>query len=373
MINQPNEVQVTLMPNPIVPRTVALELLWGCNLKCNYCYVGTEKNWQHPVVPKISSLFAIIDRIAAANVQEICLVGGEPMAHPKFEEICKYVASSAIPVYGLCTNGTMITPSIAKMLKSLDFYIDLSFRGAHAETFDSITGMRGSFKKVLEGVRMLTEVGFSIGVEFDCTPQTSPELYDLIRMLVEQKAQIHQIFLHRISPQGDAASRSDKTQMTLEDYNRVFEQVRQITEEFSITTTFEDGFPLCLTSETNWDYIVPCECGTFFATIDPQGNVRRCACHPNMLGNVLTTDLSTIWSSKLQTFRSLSWLNDACKSCALLPQCRGGCPVSSPNNPEGFAPDVFSDKFLPYRESSQHTQQIKGLLGQNIINIKQKI
>lgn len=357
------------LADPIVPRTVALELLWGCNLKCNYCYIGAEKNWQHPIVPRLNALLPVIDKIAAAGVSEIYLVGGEPTSHPKFEEICEHIARVAIPVRGLCTNGTMITPRLAKLLKTLDFYVDVSFRGAGAELFDQITGVTGSFQKAVQGVCTLAEEGLSVGIEFDCTAQTAPTLYPLVYSLLDLGVRIHQVFLHRISPVGDAAHLPDQGQMTLGGYEQVFAQARRIQAEFALPITFEDGFPLCLTDPANWEYIVPCECGTFFATVDPRGNVRRCPCHSAILGNLLETELSVIWSEALQEFRSLCWTSEACKSCALLQQCRGGCAVSSPDCAEGFAPDIFSDQFVPFKEIPTLSRSVKGLLGQDIIQV----
>jgi radical SAM protein with 4Fe4S-binding SPASM domain len=366
MTTQPGKFQADWMPHPNVPRTVALELLWGCNLKCNYCYIGAERNWRNPIVPRPKVLFSLIDKIASAHVQEIYLLGGEPTAHPKFEAICEHIAQAAIPIRGICTNGTLMTHDVAQMLKAFDFYVDISFRGASEDIFDQITGIQGSFEKAVKGALTLSEVGLPVGIEFDCTAQAASGLYALIRTLVERGVRIHHLFLHRISPLGDASQLPDKGRMTLEQYKCVFEQARQITADFAILTTFEDGFPLCLIEQADWEHVVPCECGTFLATVDPGGNVRRCACHPLMLGNLLETDLKTIWSDSLQEFRSLSWLNDACKSCTLLPQCRGGCAVSSSDCAKGFAPDIFQEQFVP-SQLEPPVVATKGIVGQKVI------
>jgi len=356
------------MPNPALPQTVALEVLWGCNLKCNYCYIGKEKNWQSPRVPRPTALFAIIERLAAAGVQEIYLLGGEPLAHPKFEMICEYIARSAIPIRGVCTNGTLLTRRVAQLLKALDFYVEISFRGASSALFDQITGSPGSWHKALQGALILSEIGIPLGIEFDCTAQTAPELYSLIRTLVELGVRVHHVFLHRIAPLGDASTLADRGQMTLEQYHSVFAQARRITADFAIQTTFEDGFPLCLIEQADWEHVVPCACGTFLATVDPAGNVRRCACHPLVLGNLLETDLATIWSQSLQEFRSLAWLSEVCQSCTLVQQCRGGCAVSSSDCARGFAPDAFSERCIP---STHPPQATRGLSGQHIITLEQ--
>lgn len=369
MFARPADWQSCLGPVPPVPRVVALELLWGCNLKCSYCYVGVAKNWQKPVVPKLAELLRLIDRLAQAQVQEVYLVGGEPTAHPHFEQICQHLAQSSIEVRGICTNGTLITPTLADLLGNLNFYVDVSFRGDQPELFDALTGVHGSFRRALRGARLLAEAGISVGIEFDCTPQTFQGLYPLVSLLLEQNIHIHHIFLHRIAPHGDAASLADQGQLTLAMYEAIFAQARQIKAEYGLLALFEDGFPLCLTKQANWEHIVPCECGTFLATVDPQGNVRRCACHEKSLGNLFASDLATIWRETLSEYRSWNWLSEACQSCAVLAQCRGGCAVSAHDCADGFAPDVFSPYFVPIKDLAVLPTR-KGILGQQVITLE---
>ncbi len=360
--------QLPAAKNPM-PRAVGLEVLWGCNLKCNYCYIGAENNWKAPVVPTVRSLYSIIDKIVAAGVEELYLIGGEPMAHPKFDDICAYVAARQIPVRGICTNGTYITPRAARLLKDLGFFVDVTFRGDNANTFDHIAGVPGAFERALQGCIIMSEEGVSLGIEFDCTRQTASGLYSLVADLLTRGVKIHQVFLHRIAPQGDARYLSvHETSMESHDYGVVFEQAKRVKNEFGIPTHFEDGFPLCLTDISNWEHIVPCECGTYLATVDPQGNVRHCACHPRTLGNILVDPLETIWneSESLKEFRSLEWLPQACKTCALRSCCRGGCSVSSATSHEGFAPDAFADQFVPLQDTGRLVVT-KNILGQDVL------
>lgn len=348
------------LQKPATPRMIALELLYGCNLKCNYCYVGMEKNFHNVLIPNISVTFSIIDKLSEAGVQEIYLVGGEPTAHPYFDQICEYLTKKEIPVLGLCTNGTLITDKKANTLKELGFYANVSFRGGSAETFDSVTGVQGSFERTLKGTLMLSKSEVPLGIEYDCTTQTAPELYSIVQKLFTMGIRIEHVLLHRISPNGDAKYLSDKGQMNLEQYANIFLQVKQIASDFNILITFEDGFPLCLTDQSNWSYIVPCECGIYLGTIDPVGNIRRCACHPNMLGNVLEEDISYIWSHSLQDFRSKNWMDNSCKSCSLLEACRGGCAVSSASSSQGYAPDIFSERFVPFAKYD-YSYPIRGI------------
>src|SRR6266481_1562986 len=90
-------------------RTVALELLWGCNLRCSYCYIGTAKNWDAPSIPRLEQIAAVIDAILKSPIEDIYFVGGEPLAHPQFEQICDLVGQHDSLRRGVCSNGTLFT------------------------------------------------------------------------------------------------------------------------------------------------------------------------------------------------------------------------------------------------------------------------
>lgn len=353
------------------PRTIYIELLYGCNLYCNYCYVGQQKNHRQPLVPALTFTRQILQILREEHVEEVVLLGGEPMLHPHFAEICTTVAALDFPYRGLVTNGTLMTPAYAQLLQQTGFWVDISFRAARAETFDTITAKAGSFSKACQTVLLLSQSGMAVALEIDCLPQNYATLYEMVKMLIEEGARIKQVQLHRILPEGDARLHPDNFTLTQEQWHIVFEQAGRIRDELGVTVLFEDGFPLCLIQPEYRDIVAPCPCGFTSLTIGPQGDVRHCACHTESLGNIRHASLQTIWHNSLTRYRSTNRQYDACLACDLLQICRGGCS-SSGGAKRDENNDILKKYFRPVKFSKQEKQEalkrqgLKVLIGQDI-------
>jgi len=329
------------------PRTVALEILRGCNLGCIFCYLPeAAPGVQKPLVPPISVTFEILDAIAKAGTQEVYILGGEPTLHPQFDLICQRIAELGFLKRGLVTNGTLLTRERARGLKRLGFWVDVSVRSVDKATLQGIVRRPNTLGKVLNGLRLLDEEKVPLGIEIDCLPVNRGQIVEIVRAVLEEGILVDHVLLHRIAPYSAARADASRTTLEIADYRDILIDARVIHEQFGVRIGFEDGLPLCLIPEEAWGYISACECGHTLATVDPSGNVRRCACHPQVLGNLLHVPLERIWRSKLAHFRSGDWLPPACSGCAVRSRCKGGCAVSA-GTAEGYSSDVFSRMIRP--------------------------
>jgi radical SAM protein with 4Fe4S-binding SPASM domain len=347
------------------PRTIFLEILYGCNLYCSYCYIGRQLNHIKPQVPPLDTTMNILKILKKENVEEIVLLGGEPMLHPHFTEICHTVAELGFPQRGIVTNGTVMTLEKALILKETGFWVDMSFRGPDADTFDDITGKAESFNKAFNAALLLSNLDMPLGMEFDCIPQNYARLYETILKLVNAGVRIKQLQLHRIMPEGEAEHDMEEFFLTLEQWRLVFKQAVDIRNELNIQVVFEDGFPFCLVSPEHWEMITPCPCGFTLLTVSPTGNVRYCPCHRENLGNVLHSSLASIWQQSLHTFRTPSRHHAVCLECDLFETCRGGCSASG-HLPMDSAIDTFHEHFHPVKLNGKLKPEMKLILGQDL-------
>jgi radical SAM protein with 4Fe4S-binding SPASM domain len=350
------------------PRTVFLEVLYGCNLYCSYCYVGREANHRRPVVPDVTTIGRVLDVLASADVEELVLLGGEPLLHPGIEAICHGIAARGFPVRGVVTNGTVVTDRVARLLKDTGFWVDISFRGPDSATFDGIAGKQGAFEKAFEAARLLSRYEVTIGIEYDCIPENYDKLYDTVVRLIEAEVRIKQLQLHRISPAGDAQARFGDFALTLAQWRVVFEQAARIRDELKVPVVFEDGFPLCLVASDYWDMITPCPCGYTLLTIDPAGEARPCSCRGAVLGNVLEDPLSTIWQQRLAGYRAPARHEAACLECDVFEACRGGCGASGDGPLRGPA-DLFSEHFRPIKLADEPRPAAKLIVDQGVVSV----
>jgi len=77
------------------------------------------------------------------------------MLRPDFVDIFDMITSRSLP-YSLNTNGTLITPAIARLLKRKGAKM-VALYGATAEIHDCITRTPGSFAATMQGFAYLRE------------------------------------------------------------------------------------------------------------------------------------------------------------------------------------------------------------------------
>lgn len=149
---------------PRLPLEGSIDLTYRCNNNCRHCWIiaaNTDEERRREL--STEEWFAIVDQARAMGAREWTISGGEPMLREDFEILFSYIIKKA-SYYSLNTNGTLITPAIAKLLKK-DGNIMVSVYGATAEVHDHITRNPGSFDATMRGISYLREAGVRFMVQ----------------------------------------------------------------------------------------------------------------------------------------------------------------------------------------------------------------
>ena len=105
----------------------------------------------------------IVDQARQMGCRKWSISGGEPMLRNDFAELFEYITAKAVS-YTLNTNGTLITPEIARLMRRKGSKL-VALYGATAEMHDHITRARGSFELALRGMHYLREAGAGFMVQ----------------------------------------------------------------------------------------------------------------------------------------------------------------------------------------------------------------
>jgi len=105
----------------------------------------------------------IADEARAMGCRRWNISGGEPMLRPDFAEIFDYLTSRSAS-YSLNTNGTLITPAIAQLLRRKGSKM-VALYGATAEVYDHVSRHPGGFELAMQGFRYLKEAGAGFTVQ----------------------------------------------------------------------------------------------------------------------------------------------------------------------------------------------------------------
>ncbi|MFH1560184.1 MAG: radical SAM protein [Chloroflexota bacterium] len=155
-----------------------------CNLHCIHCY--TESNDQdYPNELSRQEGLALIDQLADFGVPVLLLSGGEPLYRPDILELASYAVGKGLRVV-LSTNGSLITPELAREIKTAEVsYAGVSLDGV-GEVHDRFRGVKGTFQKSLEGIRHCQEAGVKAGLRFTITRHNYHQIDDIFQLVVDE-------------------------------------------------------------------------------------------------------------------------------------------------------------------------------------------
>ena len=349
--------QIPLIPSgPIVT-------LWSithtCNLSCNHCYISRDG-----ICKELSYKEAckIIDQLHEANNYILGFSGGEPLLHNDIFKIFEY-ASKKMNI-ALATNGTFITPQIAKKLKEAGVgSVQISIDGLK-DTHDKNRG-DGTFDKAISAIKYCLDAGLYVSMDVTITKlnvHEFPHLIDLAKNLNVQKIEIVDFV-----PSGKASQRTDLMltplqvekfgaivcdtwlnlmkgdyPLTLSFKNPVFTRI--VAERFpkiNFMPFFKGVFPKKALQFFNFSdrlkkgvfkeqtpfspFVTGCECGVYLIHIKPNGDITPCPLNPALLGNVKKHHMKDVWQKApvLNQYRNLKF-KGKCGKCLYKIIC-GGC------------------------------------------------
>ncbi len=141
--------------------TLVIHLLDGCNLQCRHCYMdaGTARATRLPLGLVERSL----GEVGLLGVRAVHFSGGEPFLHPEFAEVLHHAARQAVPELSVSTNGTLIGPREAALLRETGTAAHVSIDGPEAY-HDQMRGLAGAFQASSRAIRNLVDAGVPVSI-----------------------------------------------------------------------------------------------------------------------------------------------------------------------------------------------------------------
>ncbi len=292
-----------------LPTIYALELTPACTHHCVGC-----SNVFAPHQPPLSlERWEQVLETIAPYAQRLKLTGGEPTCHPQFAPLIEAVNRRGIP-FTLFTNACWPHPDkILSLLQRTPTCTGLliSLHGATAQSHEAFTNAPGSFAETCANIQRATRAGLRVATNTVITRYNVDEVAQVIR-LSQSLGATSAIFNRYIGPPQPALAPAPT------DLSRALDTIAHTAPPH--TARLGTCIPLCF-AETS---AAGCLAGTDYCTIDPWGSLRPCNHAPQVIGNILSQSLYTLWHSEaMQQWRDL--LPNTCTTCAHLRQCRGGC------------------------------------------------
>jgi MoaA/NifB/PqqE/SkfB family radical SAM enzyme len=130
----------------------------ACNLKCEQCHASSGKPLPNELDTeegkKLLDEMAVIDEF-----RMLALGGGEPLLRPDIFELVAYAIDLGFEIT-IATNGTLLTPEMARKFKKLGgANIAIGLNANDKAIHEKITRVSGSFEKTKQAIYATADTG----------------------------------------------------------------------------------------------------------------------------------------------------------------------------------------------------------------------
>jgi radical SAM protein with 4Fe4S-binding SPASM domain len=338
-----------------------------CNLSCTHCYNKSGPECTTKGELTTTEALGVIDDLADMGVPLILFTGGEPLMRADIWDLAHHAKSRGLKM-ALSTNGTLITPEIARRIKDSGIeYAGISLDGAIAETHDRFRNSPGAFENTIKAFTACKEAGLRCGVRVTLTRENCGELEALVDLALSLGAS--RFCLYWLVPTGRGSDSYSRLQLdreeVIEALSLLYHKAKETDPadmEFLTVDAPQDCIHLLMSMEKEGSEDLTdarelleslkggCSAGTRVANIDAHGNVFPCqfARSPEFLvGNLRDRPFSMLWENRenpaLSRFRQKPVrFKGRCAECSWRDLCGGGCRVRAhATDGDFFAEDPF--------------------------------
>lgn len=140
------------------PKSAMIEIADRCNEVCVHCYQIQGQKGEMST----EEVLLLLERLAADGVLLVTISGGEATLRKDFREILQRASDLDFAIK-LMTNGVRVDASLADFISQQNVIeVQISLYASKAAPHDWVTGVRGSFVKTCEGIRLLSERGVRV-------------------------------------------------------------------------------------------------------------------------------------------------------------------------------------------------------------------
>jgi radical SAM protein with 4Fe4S-binding SPASM domain len=308
-----------------LPVLSEIAITYKCNLKCGFCYAGCDNTGKTMTLKDVKKILHKIRYEAC--VPSVSFTGGEPLSHADLPAMIRYAKKLDMRV-NLISNGTLITDDMASKLvyHGLDS-AQISMEGISAEIHDKLTGVSGSFVKMVSGIDALIKTGINVHTNTTLTTQNCEQAVYLPRF-VKEKFGFTRCSMNLIIPTGSGMFNPDLF-IRYSDAGSIIDKIHSAANETGVEFMWYSPLPLCIYNTIGQGLGAKgCSACDGLLSIDPDGNVLPCSAYDESMGNLLREQFSTIWNSqRALKIRKKEDAPEGCSECDNFAICTGACPL----------------------------------------------
>ncbi len=295
----------------------------GCNMYCAHCYRDAGCKADEEL--STDEAKKMLREIAKAGFKIMIFSGGEPMTRPDIVELVQYATDlHMFPVFG--TNGTLITPELAKKLKAAGTRgVGISLDSLDKAKHDKFRSFPGGWDGAVRGMMNCKDAGIPFQIHMTVMDWNQHEIEDMVDYA--QKIGAHAVHFFFLVPTGRAKTIEEES-LRAEQYEDVLTRIMKKQEQVDIElkpTCAPQFLRIADQLGIKTRFHRGCLAGLSYCIISPKGKVQPCAYLKMEIGDVRETPFDEIWENSpvLKKLRTCDY-SGGCGACQYKGMC-GGC------------------------------------------------
>lgn len=296
-----------------------------CNLNCIHCYADDNSYKEKSI--SLEDNLKILSSLKQIGIKVIAFSGGEPLLYPYLKELISATNAKGIKSE-ILTNGILIDKEWLSFFKNnnVDF-IQVSIDGPE-EIHDKIRGVKGSFKKSIEAIKLSKAFGFTVCANTTLTTLNYSKLSEIKEII--ESIDIRWGVEH-FTPTGRG---KDNSYLCLDKFEnkKALMDLKLYSENINIKAAdplkvlLDESYSAFCNIFNEFGYPTGCSIGVIGFSIAPNGDIFPCPRLPYKIGNIRKDDFYNLWDNDplLCNFRNRKGLSGKCGKCNYKFRC-GGC------------------------------------------------
>ncbi len=309
---------------------VTLEITRKCNHRCTFCYNIAEDKSDNVTFEQID---VVIKKLYNYGIERVTITGGEPyIVRSQLEYLILELLKKNFDVC-LNTNLTLINDDCADFLANTighDNIVYSSIPSVVKEKCDEITQRKGSYDKIITGMKLCREYDIRVGLNMSVSQSNVDDLQYISAFLKNNPVDSFTLFpvIPPVYDRDNILHTNDAKNLI-----SVADTLVNIWEEFGIVVGSIRPLPKCIIgNDPRYNVIRGSRCTTGqerFAIDLCTGEIEACSQENRTYGNIYHDTIEECYE-KMQAWREDNYLARTCRNCELLEACGGMCLWSEP-------------------------------------------
>jgi MoaA/NifB/PqqE/SkfB family radical SAM enzyme len=271
------------------PLYVSWNYTYACNFNCSHCY---SRAAAYPRELDSRAYRDIVDQFIEANVMRVGLGGGEPLIRRDCVEIIARMAAGFIQT-NITTNAWFLSADKCNQLADAGLSIlYVSLDSLDSEKHDQFRNRRGSFDRVVVGIRNAVQAGLKVKLSTVLTTINSGEIEEIVGRAEDWG--IAGVEFKRFRPIGNGKEHVADYTLSSRDGDDVRRRVDEANHQSDLEIALIYG------AESDGRTDSGCPCGIRSITLRPNGDVAPCAYESTVIGNIIDDRLLELWRNSPQ-------------------------------------------------------------------------